>query len=646
MLRLIRLAAVIGLALIMAAPAQARAPEWVELGDHTVKLFETDDEIKVGRDDGVFTKIRFEVYGNDIDIRDMRVRFLNGEEQVIRIDRKIRQNTVSPEFDLPGRRRGIASIFLRYNGRSIFGGKPRIKVFAERSDFDRAPPPPPPPPPVAGAGRPAILDTQAVRNETDRIVFNVGRDEGRITQIRLRAVNESLLYRSMEITFANGQTQVVDGIERLEPGEQGKAVDLSGESRVIEKVVVYKRPSWRSGESKVELLGLVVPRPAPPVAGGFELLDTADVDRRSDRVVLRVPNGSGPHTKIKFKALDDSILFRNIQIVFGNGESQNIEVVERLAVGEESPDLDIDGNRRNIVQVIVTKRPSWSAGSSRLQLYGLEPPRAPPPPPRPSGPSHGYPGGWVFIGDRDLAATPPAPPPFRPSIGRYEIPNYQAPRVPAPTATEQIRIGGRDVGQFRSIGLRLLGEDVELVSATVVYGNGERDQKALNTTLGNRERTRPIDLRGDRFIREIEVEYRKATGGRSRIEVYGDYADNWLGERGKRRDFNQGWVMLGSQPAAMFSSDVDAFYVGDRYGGFRSVKFTVRRHDVRFYGMRIVYGNGQVEEVPFSGELSDGQSTPPLDLKGRQRTIERIEVKYRTKLNFRGDGVVEVWGLQ
>ena len=775
-LRLMKFALMALLAAILVTPAVARAPEWVELGTHKVKLLETDDEIQVGRDDGVFTRIRLEVSGNDVDIRDMRVRFINGEEQVIRIDQNIREGRSTPDYDLTGRRRGIQSIFLRYNGRPIFGGNSRIRLMAERADFD-----PPPPPPLAG--RPVILGSQIINAASDRIEFNIGRQDGPVSQIRLRAVDGPILYRAVEITFGNGQTQVIEGIERLEPGEQGKAIDLEGDRRNIQKVVVFKRPSWRQGESKVELLGLVQPRPAPPpppppprplppVAGGYETIDLQSVDkasdridfrprrpvpaeelsiraldepltfrnvtvaftdgtsqsfdfierlepgqesrpidlrgnrklvsevtvqkrpswrpgvgraellakiappppppprprptpgpsagdfdvidqqivdRRSDKVTLIVDRNEGPFSKIKFKALDDGILFNHIQIVFRDGRTQEIDIIERLEPGEESPAIDVEG-RGDIDKVIVTKRPSWRAGESRLQLAGLERPRAPPPPPpRPSGPpSHGFPPGWVLIGEGDLApGKSPPPRPFNPAcFANRNLPGCDMKPLGALPSRVILPVG-RDVGQFRRIGFRLIGGDLQIQGITIVYGTGERDSVQVGAALTNNARTQPIELRGERFIREIEIDYVKSTLNRSTLEVYGDYVDSWLGDRGHRRDYNQGWVMLGSQRAQMFSSDVDAFQVGQRFGAFRSVKFVVRRHAVRFYGLRIVYGDGQVEDVPFSGELTDGQSTPPLNLTGRgQRYIDRIEFKYRTKLNFQGEGVVEVWGQQ
>jgi hypothetical protein len=622
--RLIKLAVLALFAALIATPASARAPEWVELGEHRVALFEADDQIRVGRDDGVFTRLRFDVSGNDLDIRYIRVRFLNGEEQTINVDRRIREGTSSPELDLVGRRRGIDSIFVRYNSRPIFGGTPRIRIYGLREDFG---PPPAPPFPGPGAGRPTILDTRTVRAESDRIEFDVGRQDGLITQIRLRAVDAALLYRAIEITFGNGQTQVIEGIERLEPGEQGKAIDLDGDRRFIRKVVVFKRPSWRPGDVKVELLGLVQPRPAPPApprpeAGGYDVIDQQVVNRQSDRVEFSVPRGEGPFSRIKFKALDDAILFRNIQIVSRDGAVQSIDLIERLEAGEESPAIDVDG-RGDIAKVIVTKRPSWRPGESRLQLAGLERPRpAPPAPPRPETgrPAVGFPPGWVLIGSGAIAQ------------GTFD-------RRPERVV---LRVG-REVGHFQAVGLRVLGAPVRILEVITTFANGDRDRETLSGVVGNRARTQPIKLRRDGFIARIEVLYEKQSPERTVLELYGDYSDRWLASG--RRGANQGWTLLGAQRAQMFGADIDSFEVGRRFGNFKAIKVTAREHAVRLYGLRITYSNGETEDVPFSGELAPGQSTPPLDLRGRDRFIERIQLRYRTKFNFQGDGFVEVWGL-
>ncbi len=103
-------------------------------------------------------------------------------------------------------------------------------------------------------------------------------------------------------------------------------------------------------------------------------------------------------------------------------------------------------------------------------------------------------------------------------------------------------------------------------------------------------------------------------------------------------------MLLGAQRAQMFTTDRDAFPVGRNYGKFRKIKLTARGQAVRIYGVRIVYGNGKVSRLPVYGLLSPGESTPPIDLKRDSRKIQGVYVRYRTKLNVRGSGIVELWG--
>lgn len=748
------------MAAVIAFPAFARpATEWVLLGEKRVGLLDQGDILQVGQGEGPFLQLRIKVSGNDVAIESIRVRFLNGEEQLIRVDQIVREGQVSRDIDLLGARRGIRDIIIRYDGRQIFGGTPRVAIFGEKvvgpdtagpaggpgrldvidrqtveniSDriefrvgpqdgrltkiairavggaltfrnilvtfgngesqsidvierlepgqesalFDlegdrrlvervsiqkrpswrpgatrveliaeRRPAPPP------AVGRPDIVDTQVVDNAAYSVTFRVGPRDGRLAKIAIRAVDGLLTYRNVLVTFGNGETQAFDLIQRLEPGQESIIMDLAGDARIVQQVTFQKRPSWRPGTTRVELLGWRRPVP-PPGADGFDIIDRQIVDQRSDRVVLRVPRGEGPFTKIRFHAIDDAITFRHIQILFTNGETQDIDVFERLEPGEVSPDvIVVNGERRNIAQVIVTKRPSWRLTQSKLELLGYEPPRRPPP--RPAGPpSHGFPKGWVLIGSKPLPRGAAGGTVFPVTPGRDTSTwgNLRAPPPPpAPPGTRLISADvpvGRDVGIFSRIGLRLVGTPIALKGITIIFGNGDRQRLAIDALLSDNSRTQPIELKGDRFIRSVTVDYQAPGPGRSYIEVYGDYADSWLGERGRRRDFNQGWVLLGAQRALMFSNDLDAFHVGERYGAFKALRVSVRDHQVRFYGLRIVYGNGEVEDVPFFGEFSGGQSSARLDLKGNRRHIDRIELKYRTKLNFLGEGTVEIWGLQ
>lgn len=143
--------------------------------------------------------------------------------------------------------------------------------------------------------------------------------------------------------------------------------------------------------------------------------------------------------------------------------------------------------------------------------------------------------------------------------------------------------------------------------------------------------------------------------GQAVVEVYGEYAEAWINERAGRggagpvgpgfRSAPADWVLLGAQRADMLQNDTDVFTVGRRLGQFRQVKLKALKHAVQINRMRIIYGNGEAEDVPVVRELRGGQESPAIDLKGRERFIEQIELSYKTKLNIGGDAIVEVYGL-
>ena len=647
MLRHLKLSILALMAALIVTPAFARpATEWVLLGEKRVGLIDQGDILPVGQGEGPFLQIRMKVTGNDVAIDSVRVRFLNGDEQLIRVDQVVREGQVSRDIDLQGARRGIKDIIIRYDGRQIFGGTPRVAIFGERIvGPDTAGP-------GGGSGRLDVIDRQTADNASDRIEFRVGSQDGRLSKIAIRAVDGTLTFRNLLVTFGNGETQSIEVIERLEPGQQSALFDLEGDRRIVERVSLQKRPSWRPGATRVELIAERRPAPPPPSAGRPDVIDTQTVDNASDTVVFRVGPRDGRLAKIALRSVDGALTYRNVLVTFGNGETQSFSSIERLEPGQEGEIMDLAGEARIVQQVTLQKRPSWRAGSTRVELLGLRRPPPPAPPRHVGPPSHGYPKGWVQIGSKPLPRGAAG------GIGGQVTPgrdtstwgNLRAPPPrPAAPGTKVITVDvpiGRELGVFSRIGLRLVGTPIALRGLVIVYGNGDRQRVPVEGDLSDNARTRPIELKGDRFIRSVIVDYQAPGPGRSYIEVFGDYADNWIGERGRRRDFNQGWVLLGAQRALMFSSDVDAFHIGERYGNFRALRVTVRDHDVRFYGLRVVYGNGEVEDVPFYGALSGGQSSSQLDLRGNRRFIDRVELKYRTKLSFLGEGTVEIWGLQ
>ena len=106
---------------------------------------------------------------------------------------------------------------------------------------------------------------------------------------------------------------------------------------------------------------------------------------------------------------------------------------------------------------------------------------------------------------------------------------------------------------------------------------------------------------------------------------------------------------IGSSSAARkwdFLVDRDAIRVGRREGKFKAIRLEVSGNAVYMNDLKVIYGNGAPDDINVRSEIRDGGQTRPLDLKGRgERAIDRIEMTYRAKPNFKGSAKVCVSGL-
>lgn len=105
------------------------------------------------------------------------------------------------------------------------------------------------------------------------------------------------------------------------------------------------------------------------------------------------------------------------------------------------------------------------------------------------------------------------------------------------------------------------------------------------------------------------------------------------------------WKLLGTQ-AVGFGVDKDVIRVGADDGAFKSLVLVVRKNDIFLHRMTVVFGNGDRQDMRIDDTLRDGERTRSLDLEGRQRVIDRIELVYKSRPNFKGQAVIEVYGEQ
>ena len=106
-----------------------------------------------------------------------------------------------------------------------------------------------------------------------------------------------------------------------------------------------------------------------------------------------------------------------------------------------------------------------------------------------------------------------------------------------------------------------------------------------------------------------------------------------------------GWVDLGCQKVS-FRTDRDSLVVGRREGRFRSIRLVARGGDVEMLDLRVIYAGGAPDDIPVRAVIRQGTSTRPLDLRGWERAIDRVEMIYRSVPSFRGrEATICVEGL-
>jgi hypothetical protein len=106
------------------------------------------------------------------------------------------------------------------------------------------------------------------------------------------------------------------------------------------------------------------------------------------------------------------------------------------------------------------------------------------------------------------------------------------------------------------------------------------------------------------------------------------------------------WVELGCQKVSFLGKDRDVVKVGRKEGRFKAIRLKVRGNDVEMPDLKVVYAGGQPDDLPVRKVIRAGSQSGPLDLKGRERAIDRVEMVYKSRASFKGLATVCVEGLQ
>lgn len=387
------------------------------------------------------------------------------------------------------------------------------------------------------------------------------------------------------------------------------------------------------------LAGLVAPAAADD---NLVPLGSATLDMAGNGVAFDITKFPGAYKGIRVRAKSGRALISTVRIVYANSAFHLEERPISLEKGERTRPVD-EGDSRFIDTVFITPAPN-SSGKAVVEVLGIQT-AAGAKMKRPKQPATG-----------DLSAGPASATPGTPAPGTADgndvLFGYQ--NVGFAIDRDIIKVGG-DLGKFKRIRLRVLGNDVHINALKVIYIDGETSDLAIDADVKANTKTGWLDLKPDRFIRELEVSYRSRPNfkGQARVEVTGQYADDWLGPNGEGRKFNQGWVLLGAQTAGFTGFDRDTITVGKNEGGFSRLKIEAKERAITLREVRVKYFSGPDEVFSMNERVDPGKPFGPLEFKGGKTPIKAIEAKYRSRFDLlKGlksvlssqPAVVQIWG--
>ena len=206
------------------------------------------------------------------------------------------------------------------------------------------------------------------------------------------------------------------------------------------------------------------------------------------------------------------------------------------------------------------------------------------------------------------------------------------------------------LGKFKRLRLAVRETGLSIEKLTVAYASGSSKSYAVTGALLADGVTPWFEIDPGRFIKAVNLKLREKTPATAppRIELHGELADGWLSANGEGKKFNDGWVLIGAQPAGFIGFDDDVIAMAKQEEGFEKIRVKVRGRPVTLNQLRVVYANGEEDIVPVRSRIDPGDAYGPISVRGTERKIREIRARYRSRvideaLQDRGPAVVQVW---
>ncbi len=210
------------------------------------------DTIRVGSENGKFSRLRLRVLKNDVFVNSMKVVYNDGTSDDIVLNAQVKQGARSQWYDVKATE-FIREIHLLYRSRPNFSGQARVEVSGQYAPDWLA---------ASGEGRKfnegwVMLGAQSAGMfgvssikafGFDRDVIPVGANEGGFKKIRVKVRNRSITLKELRVVYYDGPDTVIDRRTRVDPDQVEGPWTIDANKPIKQIVASYRgRIVWGKG---------------------------------------------------------------------------------------------------------------------------------------------------------------------------------------------------------------------------------------------------------------------------------------------------------------------------------------------------------------------------------------------------------------
>ena len=322
------LGAVVFIAVTLQVQAQSsNGDRWELLGEKKVGLWLDKDVINLDQDDDWYKErryreLRFDVRDNDIYLNRVRLVYFNRYEEDLRVDRLIRDGD-QYSLRLDGERGYVRRIELSYRSRLNFEGRATVKIYGE---------------------------TRRSR-DGDRVATRDDRDGARD---RVRTADRD---RGDDLRDRDRDRGIIrDDVNDLRDRGRATVRDREGDD-VRDRATRRDDADDRQDDGDRRWVEL-----------GCRRVSLADKDRDT----IDVGKREGWYRAIRLRAEGNDVEVMRVEVVYGNGAPDELEVRRVIRDGRRSEAIDLKGSEKTIDQIhLVYRRLNEEREQTRVCADGL-----------------------------------------------------------------------------------------------------------------------------------------------------------------------------------------------------------------------------------------------------------------------------------